>query len=70
MEPGNRGHFHSDFAEFWVVMLGELRWIFGGDVKNAVVARQGDVVYAPRKTFHSPQFCGKEGLNCRLTSST
>ena len=23
--PDNRGHFHSDFAEFWVVMLGELR---------------------------------------------
>lgn len=68
--PDDRGHFHSDFAEFWVVMLGELRWTFEGDVKTALVARQGDIVYAPPKTFHAPQFWGKEGLNCRLTSST
>ena len=66
---GNRGHFHSDYAEFWVVMLGELRWVFEGDVKNAVLAREGDIVYAPPKTFHLPQFWGKEGLNCRLTNS-
>jgi oxalate decarboxylase/phosphoglucose isomerase-like protein (cupin superfamily) len=68
--PDNRGHFHSDFAEFWVVMLGELRWTFDGDVANAVVATQGDIIYAPPKTWHLPQFWGKEGLNCRLTSST
>lgn len=68
--PTNRGHFHSDFAEFWVVMLGELRWTFEGDVPNSIVASQGDIVYAPPKTWHAPQFWGKEGLNCRLTSST
>lgn len=70
LESGYRGHFHSDFAEFWVVMMGELRWIFEGDVANAVHAKQGDIVYAPPKTFHIPQFWGEEGLNCRLTSST
>jgi mannose-6-phosphate isomerase-like protein (cupin superfamily) len=68
--PDNRGHFHSDFAEFWVVMLGELRWTFEGDQASAIVARQGDIVYAPPKTWHVPQFWGREGLNCRLTSST
>jgi mannose-6-phosphate isomerase-like protein (cupin superfamily) len=68
--PNNRGHFHSDFAEFWVVMLGELRWTFEGDVPGSIVATQGDIVYAPPKTWHAPQFWGKEGLNCRLTSST
>ena len=68
--PDNRGHFHSDFAEFWVVMLGELRWTFEGDVPNSIVAVEGDIVYAPPKTWHAPQFWGKEGLNCRLTSST
>ena len=67
---GERGHMHSDFAEFWVVMLGELRWIFEGDVATAVYGKPGDIVYAPPKTFHMPQFWGKEGLNCRLTSST
>ena len=68
--PDNRGHFHSDFAEFWVVMLGELRWTFEGDPSTSVVASQGDIVYAPPKTWHVPQFWGKQGLNCRLTSST
>jgi mannose-6-phosphate isomerase-like protein (cupin superfamily) len=68
--PNNRGHFHSDFAEFWVVMLGELRWTFDGDVANSIVATQGDIVYAPPKTWHAPQFWGEQGLNCRLTSST
>jgi mannose-6-phosphate isomerase-like protein (cupin superfamily) len=68
--PNNRGHFHSDFAETWVVMLGELRWTFDGDVASSIVATQGDIVYAPPKTWHVPQFWGKQGLNCRLTSST
>ncbi len=68
--PTNRGHFHSDFAEFWVVMLGELRWTFEGDVSGSVVATEGDIVYAPPKTWHAPQFWGTQGLNCRLTSST
>ena len=68
--PNNRGHFHADFAEFWVVMLGELRWTFEADVPNSIIAHEGDIVYAPPKTFHAPQFWGKQGLNCRLTSST
>jgi mannose-6-phosphate isomerase-like protein (cupin superfamily) len=67
---GDRGHMHSDFAEFWIVMLGELRWIFEGDVATAVYGKPGDIVYAPPKIFHMPQFWGKDGLNCRLTSST
>ncbi len=69
-DASDRGHFHSDFAEFWVVMLGELRWVFEGDTKSAIIAHEGDIVYAPPKTFHRPEFWGKEGLNCRLTSST
>ena len=56
--------------EFWVVMLGELRWTFEGDPSSSIVASQGDIVYAPPKTWHVPQFWGKTGLNCRLTSST
>ena len=68
--PNSRGHFHSDFAEFWVVMLGELRWTFEGDEPGSIVAAQGDIVYAPPRTWHAPQFWGKADLNCRLTSST
>ena len=69
-EKGDRGHLHTDTAEAWVVMLGELRWVFEGDEKTAVIAKQGDVIYAVPGTFHSPQFWGTEGLNCRLTNST
>jgi mannose-6-phosphate isomerase-like protein (cupin superfamily) len=69
-DSGNRGHLHTDTAESWIVMLGELRWVFDGDEKNAIVARQGDIIYAVPGTFHSPQFWGAGGLNCRLTNST
>ena len=65
-----RGHLHSNTAESWIVMLGELRWTFDGDETSAIVARQGDLVYGPPGTFHEPQFWGKAGLNCRLTQST
>lgn len=68
-ESGNRGHLHTDTAESWIVMLGELRWVFEGDEKTAIVASQGDIIYAVPGTFHSPQFWGS-GLNCRLTNST
>jgi mannose-6-phosphate isomerase-like protein (cupin superfamily) len=67
---GDRGHLHADTAESWIVMLGSLRWVFDGDERNAIVARQGDIIYAVPGTFHSPQFWGTEGLNCRLTNST
>jgi len=69
-ESGDRGHLHADTAESWIVMLGELRWVFDGDERNAIVARQGDIIYAVPGTFHSPQFWGSDGLNCRLTNST
>jgi mannose-6-phosphate isomerase-like protein (cupin superfamily) len=64
---GDRGHFHADFAEFWIVMRGRLNWILEG-ITEPVSATEGDIVYAPPKTFHAPEFAG-EGLACRLTSS-
>ncbi|MCP5109935.1 MAG: cupin domain-containing protein, partial [bacterium] len=67
--PGFRGHFHADFAEFWVVMLGSLEWTMGGQ-EEPLVGHQGDIVYAPPKTFHIPRFHGTDGPNCRFTSST
>ena len=66
--PGNRGHFHSDFAEFWIVLRGTLRWTLEG-LPEPLLASEGDIVYAPPKTFHVPEFWG-DGPSCRLTSST
>jgi mannose-6-phosphate isomerase-like protein (cupin superfamily) len=66
--PAERGHFHADFAEFWIVLRGQLRWTMEG-LPEPVLASEGDIVYAPPGTFHLPEFAG-EGPSCRLTSST
>jgi oxalate decarboxylase/phosphoglucose isomerase-like protein (cupin superfamily) len=66
--PGERGHFHADFAEFWIVMLGRLSWTMEG-IEKPLQAEEGDIIYAPPKTFHIPEFAG-DTLACRLTSST
>lgn len=66
--PGYRGHMHADFAEFWIVLRGKLQWIMEG-IERPLIAEEGDLVYAPPKTFHIPEFFG-DGPACRLTSST
>lgn len=66
--PGERGHFHADFAEFWIVLRGQLRWFLEGQAEP-ILAGEGDIVYAPPRTFHRIEFAG-EGPACRLTSST
>ena len=66
--PGDRGHFHADFAEFWIVLRGQLRWHLEG-IREPLVGVEGDIVYAPPKTFHRIEFAG-DGPACRLTSST
>jgi mannose-6-phosphate isomerase-like protein (cupin superfamily) len=67
-EPGYRGHMHADFAEFWIVLRGKLRWTIEG-IPEPIIGTEGDIVYAPPATFHNPEFLG-EGPACRLTSST
>lgn len=67
--PGDRGHLHADFAEFWTVLRGKLRWNIEGAPDGPFVAEEGDIVYAPPMHFHQIEFVG-EGGNCRLTSST
>lgn len=67
-EPGYRGHMHADFAEFWVVLRGKLQWIMEG-IDKPLIGEEGDIIYAPPKTFHIPEFLGP-GPACRLTSST
>jgi mannose-6-phosphate isomerase-like protein (cupin superfamily) len=66
--PGYRGHMHADFAEFWIVLRGQLTWKLEG-IEKPILAGEGDIVYAPPKTFHEPEFYGS-GPACRLTSST
>jgi mannose-6-phosphate isomerase-like protein (cupin superfamily) len=61
--PGDLGHYHTDFAEMWVVMRGKQS--FAIERLDPFVAGEGDVVYAPAKRWHLPEASG-EGMSCRL----
>lgn len=63
LNPKDRGHYHPECAEFWLVMAGQIRY----PIENVgvVIADEGDVVYAPPFTFHAPRFHGP-GPSCRL----
>jgi mannose-6-phosphate isomerase-like protein (cupin superfamily) len=59
----NRGHYHPECAEFWLIMAGQIRYPL--ENHGVVIADEGDVVYAPIFTFHAPRFHGP-GPSCRL----
>jgi mannose-6-phosphate isomerase-like protein (cupin superfamily) len=64
-QPGNKGHYHEEGGEFWLVMLGKIRYQIEG--LPEFEAEEGDVVYVPRQTWHLASFGGSEGLrSCRL----
>jgi mannose-6-phosphate isomerase-like protein (cupin superfamily) len=64
-QPGNKGHYHEEGGEFWLIMLGTIRYNIEG--LQEFEAQEGDVVYVPRQTWHLASFAGKEGLrSCRL----
>jgi mannose-6-phosphate isomerase-like protein (cupin superfamily) len=64
-QPGNKGHYHEEGGEFWLVMLGTIRYDIEG--LPEFEANEGDVVYVPRQTWHLASFGGREGLrSCRL----
>jgi mannose-6-phosphate isomerase-like protein (cupin superfamily) len=59
----DRGHYHPECAEFWVIMAGQIRYPIEG--QGVIIANEGDVVYVPKFTFHAPRFYGP-GPSCRL----
>jgi mannose-6-phosphate isomerase-like protein (cupin superfamily) len=64
-QPGNKGHYHEEGSEFWLIMLGKIRYKIEG--LPEFEAEPGDVVYAPRQTWHLASFGGTPGLrSCRL----
>jgi quercetin dioxygenase-like cupin family protein len=64
LDPKDRGHFHPESAEFWVVMTGQISYLIEG--QPLFVADEGDVVYAPPMTYHRARFHG-EAPACRLS---
>ena len=64
-QPANKGHYHEEGGEFWLVMLGHIRYNIEG--LQPFEAEQWDVVYVPRQTWHFASNGGKEGeRSCRL----
>ena len=64
-QPGNKGHYHEEGGEFWLIMLGHIRYNIEG--LEPFEAEQGDVVYVPRQTWHLASNGGTEGeRSCRL----
>jgi mannose-6-phosphate isomerase-like protein (cupin superfamily) len=63
--PEEKGHFHEEGSEFWLIMLGKVRYKIEG--LDEFEAEPGDVVYVPRQTWHLASNGGAPGLrSCRL----
>jgi mannose-6-phosphate isomerase-like protein (cupin superfamily) len=52
------GHFHLTGPEFWFILEGQMELKIPS--MPALVADQGDIVYAPAQTWHRLRFAGKE----------
>jgi len=64
LDPKDKGHFHAESAEFWLVFTGHIRYAFEG--QQPFVAGEGDVVYVPAGTWHATRYTGPEPA-CRLS---
>ena len=63
LDPADKGHFHAESAEFWLVFSGKIRYAFEG--QQPFVASEGDVVYVPSNTWHATRYIGDNA--CRLS---
>ena len=64
LDPNDKGHFHAESAEFWLVFTGQIRYSFEG--QQPFVASEGDIVYVPANTWHATRFTGADP-SCRLS---
>lgn len=64
LDPLDKGHFHAESAEFWLVFTGKIRYAFEG--QEPFVAGEGDVVYVPAGTWHATRYTGPDP-SCRLS---
>jgi mannose-6-phosphate isomerase-like protein (cupin superfamily) len=62
-DPKNKGHYHPECAEFWLIMTGQVFYLIEG--QDQIVATEGDIVYVPKFTFHAPRWHG-DAASCRL----
>ncbi len=63
LDEKNKGHYHPEGAEYWLIMSGKIRYPI--EKVGVVIAEEGDVVYVPPFTWHAPRWWG-DGASCRL----
>ncbi|HYE86766.1 MAG TPA: cupin domain-containing protein [Vicinamibacterales bacterium] len=63
LDPNDKGHFHAESAEMWLVFSGRIRYSFEG--QQPFIASEGDVVYVPANTWHATRYIGDH--SCRLS---
>jgi mannose-6-phosphate isomerase-like protein (cupin superfamily) len=63
LDPSDKGHFHAESAEMWLVFSGRIRYSFEG--QKPFIASEGDVVYVPSNTWHATRYIGDN--SCRLS---
>ncbi|HUE65977.1 MAG TPA: cupin domain-containing protein [Rhizomicrobium sp.] len=59
----NKGHFHIDYNEFWVIAEGTVDYKMEG--MPVFTANVGDVVYAPQGRWHRASWAGN-GMSTRI----
>jgi quercetin dioxygenase-like cupin family protein len=64
LDPADKGHYHAESAEFWLVFAGQIRYSFEG--QQPFIAGEGDVVYVPANTWHATRYTGPTP-SCRLS---
>ena len=55
-QDADKGHLHVTGPEFWFILEGQMEFKIGS--VPVFVADQGDIVYAPAKTWHRVRFAG------------
>ena len=63
LDPNDKGHFHAESAEFWLVFAGQIRYALEG--QQPFIASEGDVVYVPANSWHATRYVGDHA--CRLS---
>jgi quercetin dioxygenase-like cupin family protein len=64
LDPADKGHFHPESAEFWLIFTGRIRHALEG--QPPFVSGEGDIVYVPANSWHATRFYGPEPA-CRLS---
>jgi mannose-6-phosphate isomerase-like protein (cupin superfamily) len=62
--PSNRGHFHVDYGESWLILEGQIDYLIEGE--PLFRANFGDFVYVPHGRWHRASFAG-DGMDTRMS---